>query len=275
MFQQQIQVLAPRATGSRKPRWFAVPVAAALSAVLLAWTVSQLGRPSDLRQASNPPVEGSGQTQQRRVFAFLNLNVFDEPVRWNPCEPIRWVFNPRYAPKGALADVRVAVRRLSQVSGLRFIYEGLTDERVPKLHRVPYDPVRYGDRWAPILVAWWPQDKTGVLDPKTAAYGAPTWLAGPEHMPAYYVSGELAVNADISMLPGFGTPRSRGVVLQHELGHLVGLSHVNDPGELMYGHSIGRTATDWGPGDRQGLQELYEEPTCIAVPPPDPPFSSA
>jgi hypothetical protein len=54
----------------------------------------------------------------------------------------------------------------------------------------------------------------------------------------------------------------------------VGLGHVVDPGELMHGRSNGRTATDWGPGDRRGLRELYRDPSCLAVPAPQPPFTT-
>jgi Matrixin len=40
-------------------------------------------------------------------------------------------------------------------------------------------------------------------------------------------------------------------VVMHELGHLVGLAHVRDPGELMAESNLERR--DLGPGDRQGL----------------------
>ena len=45
-----------------------------------------------------------------------------------------------------------------------------------------------------------------------------------------------------------------GSILLHELGHLVGLDHVPDEGELMYPQSI--TQTTYGPGDREGLARL-------------------
>jgi predicted Zn-dependent protease len=43
-------------------------------------------------------------------------------------------------------------------------------------------------------------------------------------------------------------------IIVHELGHLVGLDHVNDPGELMHADNVGRLAL--GPGDREGLAAL-------------------
>ena len=50
-----------------------------------------------------------------------------------------------------------------------------------------------------------------------------------------------------------GTESLRAIVL-HELGHIVGLAHVDDPHELMYGDNIGMT--DFGPGDLTGLARL-------------------
>jgi predicted Zn-dependent protease len=43
-------------------------------------------------------------------------------------------------------------------------------------------------------------------------------------------------------------------VVMHELGHVLGLDHVDDPGELMHGENVGQT--EFGPGDRAGLTAL-------------------
>lgn len=40
----------------------------------------------------------------------------------------------------------------------------------------------------------------------------------------------------------------------HELGHLVGLAHIEDRGELM--HPWSSRLRDFGPGDREGLANL-------------------
>jgi hypothetical protein len=43
-------------------------------------------------------------------------------------------------------------------------------------------------------------------------------------------------------------------IVMHELGHVVGLAHVDDRGELMYADSVGQKT--FGPGDLTGLGAL-------------------
>ena len=72
------------------------------------------------------------------------------------------------------------------------------------------------------------------------------------------MSGGLVLDAsDLGVMlnePG-GTEAVRAVI-QHELGHVMGLDHVSDPRELMYTEGSPAQTTNWGPGDRRGLHEL-------------------
>ena len=51
---------------------------------------------------------------------------------------------------------------------------------------------------------------------------------------------------------------SQHLILAHELGHVLGLDHVDDVDELMNPEYVGQTG--FGTGDRQGLEELHDLP---------------
>lgn len=46
-----------------------------------------------------------------------------------------------------------SVARITELTGLRFVVDGYTDEP-PSEDRPPCQPERYGDRWAPVLIGW-------------------------------------------------------------------------------------------------------------------------
>ena len=51
-----------------------------------------------------------------------------------------------------------AIAAVSAATGLQFVRDANTDE-APDRDRDAYQPDRYGDRWAPVLVAWAPVDE--------------------------------------------------------------------------------------------------------------------
>jgi hypothetical protein len=75
--------------------------------------------------------------------------------------------------------------------------------------------------------------------------------------PTVYVSGTVALDAP-QIAPVLDRRAGRSVVeaiVLHELGHLVGLAHVEDSGQLMY-PEVQSSLTDLAPGDLTGLSRL-------------------
>jgi predicted Zn-dependent protease len=113
----------------------------------------------------------------------------------------------------------------------------------------------------PVLIGWADEDEVGDLADDVAGVGGPTMVEIGRLRT--YVTGSVVLDRDTTDRFGADDPArpdGRGAdeleiaLLLHELGHLVGLEHVDDPGELMY--PAGITRSSYGPGDKEGLAAL-------------------
>ena len=185
------------------------------------------------------------------------------PARWDPCAPIGVVVNPAGMPRTAPADLAEALRRLGAASGLELVLEGESDE-VPGSRRPAYQPERYGDRWAPVLVGWVQPEQTDLLDGE-GVLGVTVATALGSRDGGSILTAQVAMNASRPLVDGFGPGLTQGEVLLHELAHAIGLGHVDDPGQVMYPQSTnGRS--DFGAGDRAGLAALGSAAGCHPAP---------
>jgi hypothetical protein len=192
-------------------------------------------------------------------YTFLLAHSSGGPVAWDPCRPVHYVIRPDGAPAGGDALVRWAFGQLSTASGLSFVGDGATDE-APITQRSSFQPDRYGDRWAPVLVAWsnpveWPTLADGVLGSATPV---PFGIVGRDN--ERFVTGQAVFNApELALQLSTGDDNKARAVLLHELGHLVGLGHVTDPYQVMY-DSNAYPLPSYRSGDRRGLAMLGAGP---------------
>lgn len=293
-------------------RWAAVPLAALglLLAALLLLRTTVPGTGDDLAADSGRRAGGSAETDTLacpaeghrspsgvvqiddelrpvgergraapRDYAFLLAADGCNPVRFNACEPVHYVVNPELAPSTeALNDVHEAIARLAEVSGLRFVFDGPSEETFMgawgEFVRPPYQPDRYGERWAPLLVGW---TSGGFAPPEVT--GTQRVIAGGGHPTVVghvVVTGQVALNADVvvdldtneSLPAGFGPGVTWGRVLLHELGHAVGLGHVSDPAQLMHEPLTDHphAPAEYAAGDRTGLRLIGRELGCLETP---------
>jgi len=186
-------------------------------------------------------------------FKRVQAGTKNDPVTWDPCRAIPYVTYGT-PPPGGQHLVETAVAQISAATGMTFIDEGATTE-IPNVDRANYQPGRYGNRWAPVLVAW--------TDPKVVprlAYGVVgSGGSNSEYEPGTgsqtYVTGLLFLDkpqmANI-IKSSKGESPALDVVL-HELGHVMGLTHVE--GQLMAPH-ISSTFRGLQVGDKTGLARL-------------------
>ena len=193
------------------------------------------------------------------------LDARGRPARWDPCVPIAYVVQSGWIPDAGRRDLAEALRRISVASGLSFVDEGDTDE-MPSRTRASYQPARYGQRWAPLLIGWVPPASTDVgigggVQGVSLSFAVPG-AAGPS-----LVSGQVALDAGNRLAAGFGPGTTDGEVLLHELAHAVGLGHVIDPTQVMYPRTTS-SESEFGAGDRAGLAALGAPAGCHPAPSP-------
>ena len=180
----------------------------------------------------------------------VSLTDKGEPVRWCTHQ-VGVVINDTQAPAGARKDLETALRRVSALSGIQFKVIGNSTQIPDKnYHLTPGSP------YPPILIAWAYASQTGMLNPNISASA----VANPAETDAglRYVTGSMAINIDHDILyrPGFGKGMSRGNLYLHELGHVLGLAHVDDERMLM-NPTVGPKSPDgFATGDRRGLLAL-------------------
>jgi hypothetical protein len=183
--------------------------------------------------------------------AFIETAADGDPVGFDPCRPVHYVVNPDGMPDGGLALLRDAIAEISAATGLVFVDDGFTTERISP-DREMVQPQRYGLRWAPVLIAWPDDQELAFVGAEVAGVASPYPVAPSGPGSERYVTGYVGLNTGwfaAALADPEEAPVAYGVAL-HELGHLVGLDHVADPAQVMNETSA---TTGLGPGDREGL----------------------
>ncbi len=230
--------------------------AAILAGVVLAGPGDEMAAVRRLLGIGGDPLGEPADVAPGGEYAFLRHQPrdADAPVTWDPCREIRFEVNADGAPDGTeetVALVRSAVEEVSSVTGLQFDYLGLTDRRpawkeefLPAVSR------------APVLVSWATAEEVDELAGDVAGVGGAVAAPSASSNRLRYVSGGVTLDSDafddLEDEPD-GDAYQRAILL-HELGHLVGLGHVDSPAELMYPDDVGHLG--FRRGDLNGLVRL-------------------
>ncbi len=189
-------------------------------------------------------------------FAFIAHQEGDpsSPVGYDPCKPVRVKVNPLNAPAGFQGLVEEALARVGAAAGLRLEYDGTSDER-PQWEN-EYVPAFLGaPRNRAGLIAWADADEVPELAGRVAGIGGSVAVEDQFGRTRFITGGVTLDRALFEELMTSDPGRSGArAILLHELAHMVGLAHVDDPGELM--NADNRGLLDFGPGDLQGLAKV-------------------
>ena len=174
------------------------------------------------------------------------------PVGYDPCRPISYVLRTEHLPAGGAELVHSAVARISEVTGLDFDYAGTTDD-APGDDRLLRVPDGRGADWAPVLIAFETPAENPDFDGSVIGQ-AGSAVARVTSSLEVYVTGQVRLDAEwFAERIDSDRAGARAVVL-HELGHLVGLGHVDDSSQLMNESYVG--VVDFQGGDLAGLAAL-------------------
>jgi len=244
-----------------------VPLACSMGIVGMTGSVTALSPEAVAAQSAPPPTSPWAApapptppvtVDQSGSYAFLRRNADGTPYRYDPCTPLHYVVNPAGGPADMVTIVSEAFRRLSDATGMTFISDGMTND-APSATR---SPVKAGGGWAPILVAY--TRDTAIVPSRDAATGGSTYVLANDGR-GVYVTGMVSLSLTNQPTDGWGSARSLGGVVLHELAHVVGLDHVTDRTQLMY-PVVPAIPAAYAAGDRRGLALVGRNAGCFAPP---------
>ncbi|NUR09196.1 MAG: hypothetical protein HOQ22_01520 [Nocardioidaceae bacterium] len=213
-----------------------------------------------------PPTDGSYDAPEPLPAGYVGgglstdwTYLFTGGGRWNPCQVIRWAYNPVGERYPALADVQRAFAKISGASGLQFTYVG------PSTYRYTGGSLGTGfpAGTADIVVAWANATQYPDLAGNVVGIGGGRgWHVSGADVAVRMDRGYLTLDNGAMLAGGFDRS-GWGQVMLHEVLHALGLGHANGSVQLMYGMASSSNFR-FGAGDLAGLTKIGAAQGCLS-----------
>jgi hypothetical protein len=200
------------------------------------YTVASFGDVKPGPQPPAPPASGP--------HTFL-YQISGGYARWNPCAVLRYKVNADKALPGQRALLADVILEAEAATGVDFVYAG--DFSGPAL-RVP-------PAGADAVISFVNLQETPLESGSVGVGGGQyqDWGGG---------VGKV-VNGFAMFSNAYGTSSLQRDLMLHEIGHMLGLGHIQDPSQVMNPYVV--DVPHYSNGDRQGLWQLGAAQGCIAT----------
>lgn len=182
-----------------------------------------------------PTATPGEQVSEDAGYIFLSLTDEGIPLLYSSCVLLTVSMDPEGMPEGGEAPVVWAVDEVAELTGLELSYLGL---------------VAHEDSDATIKVTWESSADNNELTGDTLGLGGSPGLILANSGLGYLNEGEVELRSDPKLALGpAADPDLWSMVVLHELGHVLGLGHVEDETSLM----APRVSGELNDGDRRGF----------------------
>lgn len=190
------------------------------------------------------------------AYAFISVQTLPDgsvvPVTWSACGQVRYTVSTDGAPSAFRDQVAVVAQELSDATGLVFVD---VDTSTMITNIAP--PVRVertaAEGHPPVVIAFVDESSDAVLEGDVvgvASTSAWTDLSGR----SYFTTGVVHLDTDLLSYGDYEGEPAYVSTLRHEMGHLLGLDHVDDAAQLMT--PVEESVHTFRSGDLAGLALL-------------------